>query len=144
MTSEDLLTAKQEQRIIEAIQQAEAQTSGEIRIHIEQHSDKDPLQRAAFIFHELGMDQTELQNGVLIYIADADHQAAIYAGKGIHKQVEEDYWSTTLDQLIARFKKQEFEQGIQDTVRRVGEKLAGLYPPDGRATNELSDEISYN
>ncbi|MCW9705963.1 TPM domain-containing protein [Fodinibius salsisoli] len=143
MPSKDLLTKKQEQQVIEAIQEAEKRTSGEIRIHIEQSSDQEPLQRAAYIFHELGMDQTTLQNGVLIYIADEDHQAAIYAGKGIHEQVEDDYWSTILDQLIAHFKKQEFEQGIEETVRRVGQKLADLFPPDGRATNELSDEISY-
>lgn len=144
MASKDFLTSKQEQRIIEAIQKAEEQTSGEIRIHIEHSSDQEPLQRAVSIFNELGMDQTELQNGVLIYIADEDHQAAIYAGKGIHQQVEDDYWSTILDQLITHFKKQEFEQGIQETVRRVGQKLADLFPTDGRDTNELSDEISYN
>lgn len=144
MASKEFLTEKQEQRIIEAIREAEQQTSGEIRIHIEQSSEQDPLERAAYIFHELGMDQTQLQNGVLIYIADEDHQAAIYAGKGIHQQVEEDYWSSILNQLIAHFKKQEFEQGIQETVRRVGKKLADLFPSDGRDSNELSDEISYN
>lgn len=144
MASKEFLTEKQEQRIIEAIREAEQQTSGEIRIHIEQSSEQDSLERAAYIFHELGMDQTQLQNGVLIYIADEDHQAAIYAGKGIHQQVEEDYWSSILNQLIAHFKKQEFEQGIRETVRRVGTKLADLFPSDGRDSNELSDEISYN
>lgn len=144
MASEEFLSEKQEQRIIEAIREAEQRTSGEIRIHIEQSSDQEPLKRAAYIFHELGMDQTQLQNGVLIYIADGDHQAAIYAGKGIHEQVDDDYWSSILDQLIAHFKKQEFEQGIQETVNRVGQKLADLFPSDGRDPNELSDEISYS
>ncbi len=123
---------------------SEQRTSGEIRIHIEQSSEQEPLEQAAFIFHELGMDQTQLQNGVLIYIAYEDHQAAIYAGKGIHHQVEDDYWSSILDQLIAHFKKQEFEQGIEETVRHVGQKLADLFPSDGRDPNELSNEISYN
>ncbi len=143
MASKEFLTEEQEQQVIEAIKKAEKQTSGEIRIHIEEHCKREPLDRAARIFHELGMDQTEQQNGVLIYIASEDHKAAVYAGKGIHKQVEEGFWSGVLDILINHFKKDAFEEGIEAAVNRVAAKLTELFPYQRCDVNELSNEISY-
>lgn len=144
MASSDFLTDSQEQQIIAAIQKVEQQTSGEVRVHLEQTCAGEPLERASVIFHELGMDETQLQNGVLIYIATEDHKAAVYAGKGIHTQVEEDFWSDVLEILIAHFKKQEYEEGIEEAVLTVGAKLKELYPYQEGQTNELSNEISYN
>jgi uncharacterized membrane protein len=143
MASNEFLTEAQEQQIIEAIRKAEKQTSGEIRIHIEDYCKREPLERAARIFHELGMDQTELQNGVLIYIASEDHKAAVYAGKGIHKQVEDGFWSGVLNILIEHFKKDAFEDGIEAAINRVGTKLSELFPYQRGDVNELSNEISY-
>lgn len=143
MASNEFLTEEQEQQVIEAIQKVENQTSGEIRVHIEESCDKDPLERAARIFHELGMDQTELKNGVLIYVASEDHKAAVYAGKGIHDQVEEGFWDDVLNTLIEHFKKEEFEEGIEAAVHKVGPKLKELFPYRKGDTNELSNEISY-
>ncbi|MGK7370563.1 MAG: TPM domain-containing protein [Candidatus Halalkalibacterium sp. M3_1C_030] len=144
MSTNGFLTDKQEQSIIKAIAEAENKTSGEIRVHIEHKSNRDPLERAARIFHELGMDETELQNGVLIYIATEDHKASVYAGKGIHNQVEEGFWSDVLNILLDHFKKQEFESGIVEAVKKVGNKLKELYPYQGGDENELTDEISYH
>lgn len=143
MSTNGFLTEEQEQRIIKAIAEAENKTSGEVRVHIEHKSNRDPLERAARIFHELGMDETELQNGVLIYIATEDHKAAVYAGKGIHKQVEEGFWNDVLNILLDHFKQQEFEAGIVEAVKIVGNKLKELYPYRRDDINELTDEISY-
>lgn len=145
MASEQFLTTDEEQKIIEAIQEAEKQTSGEIRIHIEHNCKGEPLERAARIFHELGMSQTQQQNGVLIYIASEDHKAAVYAGKGIHKKVEEGFWNDVLDLLIQHFKKDAFEKGIEKAVYKVGDKLTELFPYHLKGdVNELSNEISYH
>lgn len=145
MTSNTFLSKKQEQHIIEAISRAENRTSGEIRIHLEKECDRDDsLARASRIFHELGMDQTELQNGVLIYIATEDHQASVYAGKGIHRQVEEHFWEDVLELLLDHFKEDKYEEGIIKAVEKVGEKLRELFPYREGDVNELSDDISYN
>ena len=144
MASKNLLTKEQEQHIIAAIADAEKQTSGEVRIHIEHHCNREPLVRAARIFHELGMDQTDLQNGVLIYIASEDRQAAVYAGKGIHKQVEDHFWNDVLEIILQHFKKGQFEEGIARAITKVGKKLKELFPYQRDDVNELSDEISYH
>lgn len=144
MSIEGFLTDEQEQRIIRAIADAENKTSAEVRVHIEQRCSKDPLVRAARIFHELGMDETQRQNGVLIYIATEDHKAAVYAGKGIHKQVEDGFWSDVLKTILDHFKREEYETGITEAVKRVGGKLKELFPYKKGDQNELSDEISYH
>lgn len=143
ITDDIFLTGQQEQQVIDAIADAENKTSGEIRVHIEERCKKNPLTRAAYIFRKLGMDQTELQNGVIIYIAVEDHKAAVFAGKGIYEQVQENYWQDVLNIIINHFKKKEFEQGIEKAVVKVGEKLKELYPVQADDENELTDEISY-
>lgn len=143
-SSNHFLTEKQEQRVVEAIQKAEKKTSGEIRVHIEDHCENEPLMRAARIFHELGMGQTAQQNGVLIYIASDDKKAAVYAGKGIHKQVEEGFWDDVLKILISHFKNQAFVEGIEQAIAKVADKLVELFPHERGDINELSNEISYN
>lgn len=143
MSTNGFLTDKQEQKIIKAIAEAENRTSGEVRVHIEHKCKRDPLERAAKIFHELGMDETELQNGVLIYIATEDHKAAVYAGKGILKQVEDGFWDDVLKIILNHFKKEEYEAGLVEAIKKVGLKLKELFPYRQDDINELSDEISY-
>ena len=48
---EEFLTPEEEQEIVEAIRLAEKETSGEIRIHIEKTTSKDPFDRALEVFH---------------------------------------------------------------------------------------------
>lgn len=144
MPARQFLTKEEEQQIVEAINKAEQKTSGEIRVHIEHHCKKDPLERAARVFHELGMDQTKMENGVLIYIASEDHKAAIYAGKGIHEKVDDDFWSDVLNLLIKHFKKDAYEEGIEKAVYKIGEKLQELFPYHQKGElDELSNEISF-
>ena len=70
-------TEAEEQKILEAIKSAESNTSGEIRLHIEKHCKIDPYDRAIEVFEKLGMTKTEQRNGVLVYMALADHKFAI-------------------------------------------------------------------
>lgn len=144
MTSQNFLTEAQEARVIKAIQEAENKTSGEIRVHVEHHCKTEPLDCAARIFHELGMDQTEQQNGVLLYIASEDRKAAVYSGSGIHNQVEEGFWDDVLKLLIEHFKKGAFEEGIAKAVQKVGNKLEELFPYQRGDINELPNTISYH
>lgn len=144
MPDTSFLSEEQEQQIIQAIARAEKRTSGEIRVHIENHWEDDALERARAVFHDLGMDETEQQNGVLIYVASDDHKAAVFAGKGIHKQVEDHFWSDVLQILLNHFKKGEFEEGIEEAVNKVGIKLIELFPYQRGDVNELSNELSYN
>lgn len=139
---EDFLTKEEEQEIVEAIRIAEKNTSGEIRVHIERTTTMDTYDRAKAIFHELKMDETELKNGVLIYLAVDDHHFVICGDKGINDVVGADFWNCTRDAMVAQFKQNKFKQGLVDGILRAGEQLKKYFPWQEGDSNELSNEIS--
>ena len=139
---EDFLTKAEEQEIVEAIRMAEKNTSGEIRVHIEKTTSMDAYDRAMEVFHELKMDETELKNGVLIYLAVEDRHFVICGDKGINDVVQHDFWNCTRDIMVAEFKKGDFKQGLVDGIARAGEQLQHYFPWKHGDTDELSNEIS--
>jgi uncharacterized membrane protein len=136
-------TAEQEQLIIAAIREAEGQTSGEIRVHLEKELIGDALNVAARVFHELEMDSTDERNGVLIFIVPSMHRFAIIGDKGINDRVPEDFWDEIRDVMQDYFRQGDFTQGVIEGVRRSGIKLREFFPRRPGDKNELPDEISY-
>lgn len=139
---EDFLTQEQEQQIVAAIRHAEKTTSGEIRVHLEKHTDLDVLDRTKEVFHFLKMDNTIQRNGVLIYVAVEDHRFAIYGDQGINDVVADNFWESTKDAILDQFKKGDFTQGLIDGVLLAGEQLQKYFPWEHGDVNELPDEIS--
>lgn len=139
---EDFLTQEEEQEIVEAIRVAEKNTSGEIRVHIEKTTSMDAFDRAMEVFHLLKMDETELKNGVLIYLAVKDKTFVICGDKGINDVVANDFWDCTRDIMVAHFKKGNYKQGLIDGIINAGEQLKKYFPWQEGDTNELSNEIS--
>ena len=139
---ENFLTKEEEQEIVEAIRLAEKETSGEIRVHIEKTTSKVPFDRALEVFHELKMDQTELKNGVLIYLAVNDHKFVICGDKGINEVVPKGFWDSTKEVMATHFKSGNFKQGLIDGITKAGEQLQKYFPFENGDTNELSNEIS--
>jgi uncharacterized membrane protein len=139
---EEFLTKAEEQEIVEAIRVAEKKTSGEIRVHLEKTTSMDAFDRAMEVFHELKMDETELKNGVLIYLAVKDKTFVICGDKGINDVVTSDFWDCTKDIMVAHFKNGNYKQGLIDGILRAGEQLSNYFPWEHDDTNELSNEIS--
>jgi len=139
---ERFLSTKEEAEIILAIREAERDTSGEIRVHIENGLGMDAMERAKVLFHELKMDNTRNSNGVLIYIAVHDHQFAICGDKGICEAVPENFWDTTRDQIQGHFAKKAFKEGIIAGVLSAGKELNAHFPWNSEDSNELTNEIS--
>ena len=125
---EDFLTKEEEQEIVAAICTAEKNTSGEIRVHLEKTTALDPYDRALEVFNQLKMDQTQLQNGVLIYVAVKDRNFVICGDKGINDVVKEDFWNSTRDVIVAHFKNGNFKQGLIDGIIKAGEQLQQYFP----------------
>ena len=139
---EDFLTDKEEQEIIDAIRTAEQNTSGEIRVHIEKSAGKDIFDRALAVFHFLKMDNTRLQNGVLIYIAVDDKNFVVYGDKGINDAVPNNFWDSTKDIMVTHFKNGDFKQGLVEGILKAGDMLEKYFPWDQMDRNELPDNIS--
>jgi uncharacterized membrane protein len=130
--------------VTQAIKDAEKDTSGEIRVHIEEFCTKrNVLDRAAKVFAELKIHKTELRNGVLIYLAFRDKKFAIIGDKGINRVVEPTFWDSTRDIMQEHFRKSEFTLGLVHGIQKAGEQLKKYFPYQIDDINELSDEISF-
>ena len=129
--------------IRQSIEQAELNTSGEIRVHIEDECDEDVLDRAAFIFGKLKMDKTEQRNGVLFYLALASKKFAILGDKGINAVVPEDFWDKIKDEMGEHFQQGEFAKGLATGIEKAGQSLKSHFPYQKDDVNELPDDISF-
>jgi uncharacterized membrane protein len=92
-----VFTDEEQQRVQQAVADAEKNTSGEIRVCMEKTCSDDPLDRAVKYFTQLEMHQTKQRNGMLIYVATVDRKFAIIGDAGINKVVPADFWDSTKD-----------------------------------------------
>ena len=142
--SQDFLSDTQKADIIKAIQMAERNSSGEIRVHIEQVcTTPDVLDRAAEVFAEIGMINTVQQNGVLFYLSIDDRKFAILGDKGIDKVVPENFWESTKVLLRSNFSQGLFAEGLVKGIHSAGEQLKHFFPFQSDDVNELPDDISF-
>ncbi len=139
----DFLTDDERRDVAVAISKAEGATSGEIRVHIEDHIEEDVLDHAAYIFDELGMQHTRERNGILIYVCVADRLVAVLGDKGIHEKVPAGFWNGTVDVLKTHFAAGRQAEGLCEAVRMVGERLSAFFPPRSDDRNELSNEVTF-
>ena len=144
MSARSFFTKEELQKIVAAIKEAELNTSGEIRVHIENHCKEEALERAAEVFYGLKMDRTAARNGILFYLAVKDHKFAIIGDEGINKEVEHDFWNDIKNEIISNFKENKFAEGLIAGILKCGDKLKKYFPHQNDDVNELSDEISFN
>lgn len=138
----DFFTKGQKKLLVQAIQQAEQGTSGEIRIFVEHHCPyPDPMQRAQEIFQANGMYRTAQRNAVLIYVATKDRKYALLGDEGIHQRVGNEFWDQVAEDMLKHFKNKDLVKGLESTVAHVGTALKKYFPANERNPNELSDEI---
>ncbi len=149
---EKFLNSEEEKEIIEAIRIAEKNTSGEIRIHLEEKSvsideneeevEVDSFDRAEEVFEMLHMANTKHANGVLIYIAVKDRTLVIMGDKGINDVVPTDFWESTKDTIISHFKNGDMRKGLVEGILNAGQQLKKHFPYQKDDKNELPDTIS--
>lgn len=138
-------SAEDNTQIVEAIRQAEMQTSGEIRIFVESKNPfVDPLDRAREIFFSLKMQNTEHRNGVLLYIAMDHHELALFADEGIYEKTGADYWNNAVKNMLADFTKENISNSIEQCVLQIGQTLKEKFPYEAATDkNELPDDIVF-
>ena len=133
---------EEKEKIILAIKEAENQTSGEIRLHLESRCKGDALERAVQMFEKLKMHETQLRNGTLIYLAVTDRKFAIFGDEGINEIVPDNFWEDVKHEMRGHFQKGEFLAGLTRGIFLVGEKLKAHFPYQEDDINELPDDIS--
>ena len=141
--SQSFFTKIEKEDILKAIQDAELNTSGEIRVHIEDECEEDVLDRAAFIFGRLKMNKTAQRNGVLFYLSVQSHKFAIIGDNGINECVPENFWNNIKEEMGTQFKEGNFSAGLSKGIHEAGKSLKEFFPYQSDDVNELPDEISF-
>lgn len=143
MSARNFFSEEQKKQITDAIAEAERNTSGEIRLHVEGSCKIDVLDRAAYIFKQLEMHQTAQRNGVLFYLAVNDRKFAILGDAGINQVVPENFWDHIKETMLGFFREEKFAEGVSTGILMAGEQLKSHFPHQANDVNELSDEISF-
>jgi uncharacterized membrane protein len=138
-------SADEEQKILEAVREAEKLTSGEVRLYIENKCRfVDPLDRAAEIFLQLKMQETANRNAVLVYVAKTHRQLAVFADEGIYTKTAKDFWNNAVELMLKEFKKENYAEGLVEVIQKIGNALKTHFPYDAATDkNELPDDIVF-
>lgn len=143
MQQKEFLERLDQKRIVDAIANAEQQTSGEVRVHVQPKATGGELRDVAErTFERLGMTKTALRNGVLLFIASEENRFVILGDRGINDKVPAGFWDDIAAKLTIRFRNGEFTDGIVDAVTAAGAQLREYFPRADDDVDELSNEIS--
>ncbi len=141
MNQKEFLAQLDQDKVVKAIQEAESQTSGEIRVHVQPKAGADIRNYAERTFERLGMAKTTLHNGVLLFIAAEENRFMILGDRGIDEKVPPGFWDDIAGRLTIRFKNGEFTDGIVEAIVAVGTHLKQFFPRSKEDANELPDQI---
>ena len=128
---------------VQAIQQAESRTSGEIRVFVTtRHVDADAIiDRAASRFEKLGMSTTQDRNAVLLYLAPRSQQFAIIGDKGVNEKFGADLWEEIASTMASKLRAGRFTEAVVSGIAMAGDLLARHFPRRTDDRNELPNEI---
>ena len=143
MSVRNFFLEQEKEDITIAIKNAELDTSGEIRVHVENTCQGDVKDQAAYFFEKLEMHKTEQRNGVLFYLAIKNRKFAILGDAGINNVVPENFWDDIRDHMLNHFRENNFIDGLVEGITMAGQQLKEHFPYQTDDVNELPDEISF-
>jgi uncharacterized membrane protein len=142
MRTQRFLSHLDHERIVSAIRQAEARTSGEVRVYIQRGNfQEEALPRAQKKFLELGMQKTRERNAVLIFVAPREQKFAVIGDEGIHQKCGEQFWQELVERMRGHFQQEEFTDALVEAIESTGKLLARHFPKSADRGNELPDNI---
>ncbi|MFM6983486.1 MAG: TPM domain-containing protein [Chitinophagaceae bacterium] len=143
MDAKNFLSPAEREDIQRSIAEAELQTSGEIRVHVEDTFKGEIMDRGKEVFKKLKMHETKENNGVLFYLAVKNRSFAIIADSGIDSKVPAGFWEAISKEMSSEFAQGRFVQGLITGITMSGEQLKFYFPRKSDDKNELSNDISF-
>lgn len=123
------------EEITRAIATAERRHHGEICFAVEASlparavlAGVDPATRARQVFGELGVWDTELNSGVLVYLLLADHRIEIVADRGYRGRVDDAQWRGACDAIAAGLREGEPKAGLLRAVEMISAHMERHFP----------------
>ncbi len=142
MRTKEFLSKVEHDRIVQAIREAESNTSGEIRVYVQRGKLKaDPLTAAQRKFHRLGMHKTRERNAVLLFVAPRVHKFAVFGDKAVHEKCGEQFWQRLVEGMRIHFQTEKFTHALVEGIKEIGKLLAAHFPRGSTSASELPDDI---
>src|SRR3954454_10490496 len=142
MRTHKFLRELEHDRIVKAIKDAEAKTSGQIRVFLQRGIfEEDALERAQKKFIQLGMEKTRERNGVLIFVAPRAQKFAVVGDEGGHQKCGDEFWQQLIAKMRGHFLREDFTEALVEAITSAGDLLARYFPRTEASMNELQDEI---
>jgi uncharacterized membrane protein len=142
MRTHNFIRQLEHDRIVAAIKQAEARTSGQIRVFLQRGKfEEDALERAQKKFIQLGMQKTAERNAVLIFVAPRVQKFAVVGDEGVHEKCGEKFWQELVARMREHFLREDFTAALLEAVEAAGALLTKHFPKTGDSTNELPDDV---
>lgn len=88
-----------------------------------------------------GISRTRGHTGVLVFVSLAERYAEIIADSAICERLDQSFWDEVVAGLIDRARRGELAEGYVEAIGRIGEMLAGEFPPEPGDDNELEDRF---
>jgi uncharacterized membrane protein len=142
MRTKKFLSQLDHDRIINAIKDAEAKTSGQIRVYVQRGElEGDPVIAAQEKFGKLGMAATRERNAVLIFVVPRAQKFAVIGDEGVHKRCGDEFWQRLVNRMRVHFQHENFTDALVEAIEETGKLLARYFPRKSASTNELPDNI---
>lgn len=141
MEAQKFVDQLQHDDLTRAIREAEARTSGEIRVFVTRNQVQTPVAAAEDCFLQLGMGKTRERNAVLFFVAPLTQKFAVVGDSAVHSLCGDIFWQEIAAELTRHFQASDFTGGLIAGIRRAGDLLAKHFPRKGDDQNELSDSV---
>ena len=134
-------------QIAKAVQHAEKGHVGEIQVVIEGHIPcsqayhQNTRLRAQQLFAELGVWDTELNSGVLLYLNLCERKVEIVIDRGLKNATQAETWNEICQNIVVTLAQKEYLRAVTDGVNEIGKVLDQYYvKTDVHDQNELPNE----
>jgi uncharacterized membrane protein len=142
MRTKEFLNKLEHERIVKAIREQEARSSGQVGVYLQRGElDGDPVEAAQKRFQKSSMHKTRHRNAVLIFVAPRARKFAVVGDEGIHTKCGNELWQRVVQKMETHFKQERFSDAIVDAIHDIGQVLAEQFPRTGGEKNELPDDV---
>jgi uncharacterized membrane protein len=96
-------------------------------------------ERAIQVFSELGVWDTERNNGVLLYLLLAERDVEIVADRGFNGKVTAAEWEEVCRRMESWLREGRHPEAVIAGIDAISRIVARHFPPSARGRNELPD-----
>ena len=94
--------------------------------------------RARQLFAELGVWDTQLNSGVLLYLNLCERKVEIVIDRGLQQATKQQVWDEICQKIVADLAQQKFRIAVIDGVTEIGKVLNHFY---SHSKDDLGNEL---